>query len=280
MLLTLTTSLLALATSSTPPVSPFDEIYRNISDWNQEEVVADESYQRELQDNIFFLSSDIFPSDAIDTRASSVASSFSSSIQSGIRIDVDGTDIVLRDVPADSWFAPFVQSIAKRSLVSGYRDESGAPTGFFGPSDSVTVGQLAKVLVLAIQLDPLSCATESPSLQSHWAASFLACAQKRGWSISTIPSLDLDRPATRAEVIGTLLQALNVKPSASSSQPFADVNGSTPFASAIDQAWKNGIINGYKDAAGNLLNRFGPSDPVTRAEFAKIIVRGLEEYGR
>ncbi|MHB0979210.1 MAG: S-layer homology domain-containing protein [Thermoleophilia bacterium] len=53
------------------------------------------------------------------------------------------------------------------------------------------------------------------------------------------------------------------------SRSFPDVPGSHPYAAAIDQISGRGIMTGYADGD------FGPADPVTRQQFAKMIVRAL-----
>jgi hypothetical protein len=51
---------------------------------------------------------------------------------------------------------------------------------------------------------------------------------------------------------------------------FSDVSGGHPYASAIDDLSSRGIINGFPDGT------FGPGKPVTRQQFAKMIVRTME----
>ncbi len=50
------------------------------------------------------------------------------------------------DVPEGTWFHPWVTLAAQQGLMSGYQDGSGAWTGYFGPEEHITRGQVATVL--------------------------------------------------------------------------------------------------------------------------------------
>ncbi len=282
MILPLLTSLL-VASASAPTATLWDDVQKDIDAWNREASIMDTDLQSEEQDALFHSAVDLFPAVGAGA-ASSAGSSIPTSIAkpSGLVIHVDGASVTLQDVPVDAWYAFAVRTMAEKSMISGYRDSAGKPTGFFGPGDSVTVAQLAKVLTQAADISEESCPTEplNRSATGHWSASYVSCAEKEAWSLFTDASMNVERPATRAEVVGTLLQALRIKPASSFVTPFTDVRTTTAYADAIAQAHKDKIINGYKDAQGNLLHRFGPFDPVTRAEFAKIVVGGLEAYDK
>ncbi len=53
---------------------------------------------------------------------------------------------------------------------------------------------------------------------------------------------------------------------------FKDVPKDNPYFEYVETAYAHGVVNGYKDAAGKLTGYFGPNDPVTREQAAKIIV--------
>ena len=50
------------------------------------------------------------------------------------------------DVPADAWYFDWVVQASNLGLMSGYTDAFQVPTGYFGPDDSLTRGQVATVL--------------------------------------------------------------------------------------------------------------------------------------
>ena len=53
------------------------------------------------------------------------------------------------DVPMDAYYAPFVSYLADMQIVSGYED------GTFGPDNSITRGEIAKIVVNILGLDPI-----------------------------------------------------------------------------------------------------------------------------
>lgn len=216
---------------------------------------------------------------------SSASSAQSTRTETGtLVITVDGSPLPLADVPRAAWFAPYVREAAARGIIGGYRDEAGTPTGMFGPGDNVTVAELAKLAVTGAGIAPASCATPSrnPAAQGAWFAGVLACAEARAWTLFADATIDPLRPATRAEVLVTLLQAYGatVAPLPAGEQPFTDVSPATQFAAAIAKAKQDGIVSGYSTADGTPTGAFGPTAPVTRAEAAKITVLSLQTYVR
>ena len=209
----------------------------------------------------------------------------SATTESGsLSITVDGAAVVLRDVPRAAWFAPYVRSGAELGILGGYRDAAGTPTGLFGPGDRVTVAELAKLAVFSAKISPSSCVTtpNNPAAADAWFSSVLACAEERNWVLYGDGTVDPLRPATRAEVVVTLLQAMQatITPLSGESGPFTDVSASAQYAAAIAKAKRDGIVNGYADASGSPTGLFGPQDGVTRAEAAKMTILSLQTYGR
>ncbi len=200
-----------------------------------------------------------------------------------LTVSVDGRDVELSDVPLQSWYAPYVRTAAAANLLGGYRDAAGNPVGTFGPSDPVTIAELAKISILAAHIDPSSCAdSTNPKAKTQWFSRVLGCAETRHWVLYGEATVNPLRPATRAEVVVTLLQAFNVAPAQLSDEsgPFTDVTFSTQYAGSIARAKNDGLVRGYVDAAGNLTGFFGPQDNVTRAEAAKMLVTAVEKYAQ
>lgn len=197
-----------------------------------------------------------------------------------VSVMIDGSSVIFYDVSRMSWFAPYVREIAEQGIVSGYRGQDGRPTGAFGPQDNVTVEQMAKVMVYGSGIDTSSCGSTALNVTASgsWSAPFVACAEKAQWAIYADGSIDVHRNATRAEVIMTLLEAFNVQPSERTGMEFTDVTTSTQFGSAIERAKRDGIVSGYANNDGMPNGLFGPDDPVTRAELAKIVTIGLQLY--
>ena len=241
-------------------------------------IVGDIAAEADAQgkDILFQGSADLFPQTGTGAEAAS---------EEFVTVKVDGRTVVFSDVPTRQWFAPYVRSIAELGIISGYRDAAGMPLGKFGPADSVTLEQVLKVVVYASGKDPSSCkGTGTGGLlnttASEWAKPFVTCAEEYQWSVFSDGSVDTQRGATRAEVIATVLQAFGVQTGNVSGDVFTDVGSATLYASAIEKAQKDGIVNGYADAQGNMTGIFGPDDTVKRAEFAKMVTIALEVYAK
>ena len=114
--------------------------------------------------------------------------------------------------------------------------------------------------------------------QGAWYSPYIASAEDQGWTIYSSATVDPNRPATRGEVLVTLLQALDVPLAWQTGTVFTDVNRRTAYAGAIETASAAGLVDGRKDANGNLTNEFGPADPINRAELAKILSQMIDTY--
>ncbi|ARF17772.1 S-layer homology domain-containing protein [Sporosarcina ureae] len=110
------------------------------------------------------------------------------------------------DVPATKHFAEAVNELASRHIIGGY------PDGTFRPSESITRGQAAAIIVKL-----------------------------------------------------TKLETTKVK-----DPKFKDVSTANGYYQAIAALAQKGVINGYGDG------RFGPNDPITRAQMASIIIKAFE----
>jgi hypothetical protein len=90
--------------------------------------------------------------------------------------------------------------------------------------------------------------------------------------------LNPSKNATRAEVIATILQALDVQRFWPKGEMFNDVNFETPFASSIETAARDGVMSGYNDALGNPSGEFRPDGAINRAETAKLVTLAVKVY--
>lgn len=186
---------------------------------------------------------------------------------------VEGQELTFRDVPQNAWFTSDVFKAARAGVLGGYKDENGVLTGEFGPSNDVTVAELAKIahrMAGTVETPPPG-GPANVAAQGQWFSSFIGSAEEHAWTIYADGSIDPVRPATRGEVLVTILQALGVPLEWQTGSVFTDVNVKTPYASAIETAARLGLVDGRKNEAGELTGEFGPLDPVNRAEMAKII---------
>ncbi len=204
-----------------------------------------------------------------------------SSDKSYTTVGTGNNAIIMRDVPQDSWFAPFIATSAKYGILSGYTDKDGNATGEFGPGNNVNVAELAKAAHKIAGISTDSVARINPintKAQGQWFSPFITSAEKLGWTIYSDATIDPTKPATRGEVLVTLLQALDIRLNWQKGNVFTDVSARTPFAGAIETAAAAKVVEGRKDANGNDLKLFGPADAINRAEFAKILSNMIEVF--
>ncbi len=198
-----------------------------------------------------------------------------------LTIVANGKDVQLQDVLQKDWFSTYVFEAAKRDILSGYRDAAGNPTGTFGPGNSVTVAELTKIAhrMAGISEDAFKNATpKNGSGAGQWFSPFLASSENRGWIIYADGTIDPIRPATRGEVMVTLMQAFEVPLSWQKGNVFNDVPVTHRYAAAIETAANAKVIAGRTDADGKSTGLFDPEAPITRAEIAKIITTMLDTY--
>ncbi|MDD5102840.1 MAG: S-layer homology domain-containing protein [Candidatus Peribacteraceae bacterium] len=197
-----------------------------------------------------------------------------------VKATIDGKPVIFNDVPVGQWFTASVRRVLDAKVMSGYRGEDGTPTGMFGPSDSVTLAELAKISHRLAGIDETKVLTppENDEAKGTWFAPFIASAEQRGWLVYLNRSVDPLRPATRAEVVATFLQVLNVKRDWPTGTMFRDVSRSIPYADCIETAATQSLVSGYTDSSGNLTGLFGPADPVTRASMAKMVATAMDLF--
>ena len=87
-----------------------------------------------------------------------------------------------KDVPKEAWFYSYVETVAANGITAGYKDSNGNLTGYFGPGDSVTREQAAKLIVLG---KPFEINTESgPSFsdvpKSCWSYDYVETIYANG----------------------------------------------------------------------------------------------------
>jgi hypothetical protein len=191
---------------------------------------------------------------------------------------LNGVPYALKDVPSKAWFAPYVRDMAERAIVTGYKDKEGIPTGVFGPERSVSVEELAKMALEAARIDRMSCpaAPKNEAAKLSWSASYISCAEDKGFALYADATVDIARPATRAEVVMTILQAFGapIRELGDAPSPFKDITAGTLFSGAIFTAYQDGIIAGYPDGT------FGPDKLINRAEVSKVLSMAIQVYGK
>lgn len=190
-----------------------------------------------------------------------------------VHITVDGKSLLFTDAKMSEWFAPFVAKVVKTGIMGGYNDGNGNPTGKFGPGDEVTLAQLSKIAhrLAAIDETKVQVPVRNTRAEGQWFERFYASAEQQWWEVYRDARLDPSRAATRAEVVGTLLRALDVERVWAKGRTFADVLPTMPYADSIETAAINGLIDTESTS-------FRPNDPINRAEMAKLLSIASELY--
>lgn len=260
-----------------------EQFLEDIDAWQTDADMNEGESTRQSADEGYQSATDVFPDTTEFSGGSKLEEAREDRTDAFVTVEIDGRDVVLSDVPRSAWFAPYVRDIAERRIVSGYRDAAGVPTGLFGPGDNVTLEQMSKVLLYASGRTTDGCGTGIPlnvTASGAWSAAFVSCAETLQWTVYGDGSADMRRPATRSEVVVTLLEAFGKEPAAPTGNAFTDVGLATQFGAAIEQAKNDGIVSGYTDNEGMPTGMFGPQDPVTRAEFAKMVTIAMQAYSK
>ncbi|MBU1683110.1 S-layer homology domain-containing protein, partial [Patescibacteria group bacterium] len=222
-------------------------------------------------------------------------SSGSSNVAPGTRystVIVDGQEVALHEaasleevveetttilVPYIDIEDNFAESYIKTLYLQGVE---GASEYTFGPNDELTRAELAKMTVQAFGIDMPTNFTHSsfddvdedseyaPYIEVAYSAGLI-----RGYTISTA-SVQAhyfypDQEANRVEALKVVLTASDL-PITIPSIRFADTKLGAWYAPYVSFAKMYDIVRGYNDG------RFHPTDPVTRAQLAKMIVKVLE----
>lgn len=139
---------------------------------------------------------------------------------------------------------------------------------FVGFSASlVALSQIATGVAVAANFEDV------PS--DHWANSYVNALAEDG----VIDTADNYRPndgVTRAELVKMAMIASGREMDATGAPTFNDVDADQWYYEYVMSAAAQGIVEGYRDADGNATGYFGPGDPVTRAEAAKILFLAFE----
>lgn len=191
------------------------------------------------------------------------------------------TGSVFTDVKNADWFQPYVAQLAEWQIVSGYRGKDGKLTGEFKPANSVTVAEALKMTMEAAKVNLAECSDTAPvhkDAVTHWAALYVRCGEQMKLRILETNVIDLNRKATRAEIVGMIFDVFgDAAPDLMSS--YRDVARS-PYERDIAYASVLGIVSGDKDASGALTGTFRPSMPINRAEVAKVVYERLKIEAR
>lgn len=259
-----------------------DYLLNDIEDLDEKITTIEQEYKRVVDDARFEEHTDLFPRGrGFDDNDDELLRTDSVS-DTNVYVRVDGKPTVLKDVELTSWYGPYVRDVAEANIVTGYKDASGQLTGLFGPADSITLAQLAKIALLASGTPVAECPKSALNelAQDTWADSYIACAELLRWSAFVDTTRDPNQTASRAEVAVTIMEAFERTYLPATGDIFTDVSTTYLYRDPIETAFRDGIITGYKDEDGKATNLFGPENAINRAEVAKIVSLAMQIYGQ
>lgn len=185
------------------------------------------------------------------------------------------------DVQSGDWYSTYVNNLVGMGVVSGYED------GTFRPNNPINRAEMSKIAVkIAAMSDVIMDENDLAGAPSYsdvpsdqWFYGYVSAASKakifegyRDANGNLTGDFGPGNLVNRAEASKILLLAAGVPAMLTPAAPFTDVNPSDWFYQYVTSAYNWSIIDGYKDGNGNLTGKFGPGDPVTRAQISKIAV--------
>lgn len=186
------------------------------------------------------------------------------------------------DTPSGEWFFKYVQRIKNRDvqgnkIFEGYKDTTGNLTGFFGPGDNITLGQMMKVVLRVSGYDENNSNLDSKIANlNHWSTGFLNTGIDLDLTVMEPNTIVPTRTVTRGEFFQTLAEAQglisNTYQCPLTGFEFKDLSANHPNTKAACILVRDGIIAGSDSGFLNL------DENINRAEVAKILNTALDIY--
>lgn len=176
------------------------------------------------------------------------------------------TSHVFSDVPADAWFAQYVNGLADMGVIDSTKD-------MYRPGDLVNRAEMAKFGFMVSGL-PLETATAAPFKDvpmGQWYTNYVHTLAKNGIvsgdKANGVPT-GWYRPndaLNRAEASKILVNSAQMAEDLSGAPHFPDVVSSAWYYNFVETLFNNGVIQGYPDGM------FRPANNINRAEVAKMV---------
>ncbi len=217
---------------------------------------------------------------------SGVRYNFSTPVRGGLTLTAwwTPTPTTFADVPADSWYAPWVSQAASMGIMTGYTDGIGAYTGLFGPEDALSRGQVATVLWRMAGCPEASDGGVFPDVEAgmYYSKAVSWCAENgivTGYQAGSNAGLFLPKADVSREELAVMVWRFerwaqasvdDVPTAAFESLEDGDLVSSWARESCVWCA-AAGVMTGKETAEGTL--RLDPQQGATRAQAAKMFVR-------
>ncbi|MGH0591412.1 S-layer homology domain-containing protein [Bacillus pretiosus] len=171
--------------------------------------------------------------------------------------------IGFKDVPVNHWSYKAIMDLQERNIVAGYGN------GIFGFGDSITRGQVARMIYLYLNpADEPNAPNAFTDIKGHMFEKEILSLSKTGiMSGFGDGTFGPDNILTREQLAAVLTRAFNLK--ATSSTTFKDVNKNYWATNAISALQENKITAGTGD------NMFEPKSIVTREQYAQFLYNAI-----
>ncbi|MFC7062317.1 S8 family serine peptidase [Halobacillus seohaensis] len=160
------------------------------------------------------------------------------------------------------WAEEEISYLVQEKLVKGY------PSGLFGVNDDINRASAAVMIVRELELPPENGNFTDVST-NHWASEEIGAAAKAGIITGYQGEYKPFDPLSREEMAAILTRAYNL--GGTGSINFSDVRADSWSNGYIEALVANGITNGFPDGT------FKPNDNITRASFAVMVARVLND---
>lgn len=254
---------------ATDNIEELEALLEEIEAYNFDDTSSDE-LENELDD--LFLN---FEAEASNRKTASNLDSFRAkfkAIKAGAKLrKFEEKLIPFKDTDDNEWYTTFVAPMKDRGIISGFKDADGNDIGEYRPGNNVTVAETLKIALGSAGEETSEGTPKLSRALNHWAKAYVKRAEELSLDVVNDGELDLNRNATRAEVVRIMLEAAGVDPAAVSSTDFSDLPTSHEHAKFVQLAKDLGIVSG-DDGTTN----FRPDEPINRAEVAKIANQILE----
>ena len=181
------------------------------------------------------------------------------------------------------WAKNYIEALYRKGIVKG------RSKGVFAPNDHLTRAEFLKIALKAVEAeteDPDDI-EDTPFADVPLYAWYTPYANKahelgfiKGYSDGTFRP---DQFINRAEAVKILFSAFEfdmsgrpVSDSIQIKKRYLDLKGSQWYFPYADFAIQKGIMSGVTDGNDGRFSYFGPSNPITRAEMAKLAIKTIE----
>ena len=176
----------------------------------------------------------------------------------------EGATVTITPTPDEGYEVGEVAVTDKDGNEVPVTDNGDGTYSFTMPSGKVTVNVTFKGIDHSAVCPSKDFTDVDPDAWYHEAVDYVV---ENGLMVGTADDkFDPNGTTTRAMIV-TILYRLEGKPAVSGTSPFDDVASGQWYTDAVIWASENGIVSGYGDG------KFGPTDEITREQFATILYR-------